>query len=60
MFLVYKALGYATLNVQRKRAPKMTDQSIVAEASLAGGLRVAESSRVIAIPVLLLALILGG
>ncbi len=38
----------------------MTEQSNVAEASLAGRLRVAESSRGIAVPVLLLALILGG
>ena len=38
----------------------MTDQSKVAEASLGGGPRVAESSRGIAITVLLLALILGG
>ncbi len=51
-------------HTQRSRAKektlKMTDQSNVAEASLAGRLRVAESSRGIAIPVLLLALILGG
>src|SRR5260370_32608106 len=58
-FFLHEALAYATFTRKGKN-PKMTEQSNVAEASLAGRLRVAESSRGIAVPVLLLALILGG